>query len=101
VVNRDEPKDKALQIAIIVALTLLNGFFAMSETALVSSRKERLKQRAEAGARGAAETGLLDRCRVVGNPRALPPLRHGGQGATGRRTAGGSPVRKAGRHRKE
>ena len=43
----------AFQIAIIVALTLLNGFFAMSETALVSSRKERLKQRAEAGDRGA------------------------------------------------
>src|SRR5919112_2786332 len=63
-----------LQIAIIVALTLLNGFFAMSETALVSSRKERLKQRAEAGARGAAETGLLDRCRVVGDPRALPTV---------------------------
>ena len=63
-----------LQIAIIVALTLLNGFFAMSETALVSSRKERFRQRAEAGARGAAETGLLDRCRVVGDPRALPAV---------------------------
>ena len=55
-----------LQIAIIVALTLLNGFFAMSETALVSSRKERFRQR--------AETGLLDRCRVVGDPRALPAV---------------------------
>src|ERR687891_2452785 len=43
----------AFQIAIIVALTLPNGLFAMSETALVSSRKERLKQRAEAGDRGA------------------------------------------------
>src|SRR5215210_8142029 len=43
----------ALQIAIILVLTLLNGLFAMSETALVSSRKERLKQRAEAGDRGA------------------------------------------------
>jgi putative hemolysin len=42
-----------LQIAIIVALTLLNGLFAMSETALVSSRKERLRQRAEEGDRGA------------------------------------------------
>src|SRR5215203_3801877 len=63
-----------LQIAIIVALTLLNGFFAMSETALVSSRKERFSQRAEAGARGAAETGLLDRCRVVGDPRVLPAV---------------------------
>jgi len=46
-----------LQIAIIVALTLLNGLFAMSETALVSSRKERLKQRADAGD-GKARTAL-------------------------------------------
>ncbi len=43
----------ALQITVIVVLTLLNGLFAMSETALVSSRKARLKQRAEAGDRGA------------------------------------------------
>jgi beta-phosphoglucomutase family hydrolase len=64
----------SLQLAIIVALTLLNSFFAMSETALVSSRKERLRQRAEAGDRGVAETGLLDRCRVVGDPRALPAV---------------------------
>jgi CBS domain containing-hemolysin-like protein len=41
----------SLQIAIIIALTLLNGLLAMSETALVSSRKARLKQRAEAGER--------------------------------------------------
>ena len=46
-----------LQIASIVALTLLNGLFAMSETALVSSRKERLKQRADAGD-GKARTAL-------------------------------------------
>jgi putative hemolysin len=43
----------ALQIAVIVVLALLNGLLAMSETALVSSRKARLKQRAEAGDRGA------------------------------------------------
>jgi|SRR5215203_5452863 len=43
----------ALQIAVIVVLTLLNGLFAMSETALVSSRKARLRQRAEAGDKGA------------------------------------------------
>ena len=43
----------AFQIAVIVALTLLNGVLAMSETALVSSRKARLGQRAEAGDRGA------------------------------------------------
>jgi putative hemolysin len=43
----------ALQIAIIVVLAFLNGLLAMSETALVSSRKARLKQRAEAGDKGA------------------------------------------------
>src|ERR671932_1881740 len=42
-----------LQIAIIVLLILLNGFFAMSETALVSSRKARLRQHAQEGDRGA------------------------------------------------
>jgi putative hemolysin len=51
----------ALQIAVIVILTLLNGFFAMSETALLSSRKARLKERAEAGDKGAhAALGLAD-----------------------------------------
>jgi len=43
----------ALQIAVIVVLTFLNGLFAMSETALVSSRKARLRERAEAGDKGA------------------------------------------------
>jgi putative hemolysin len=42
-----------LQIAIIVLLILLNGLFAMAETALVSSRKARLRQRAEEGNKGA------------------------------------------------
>jgi putative hemolysin len=51
----------ALQIAVIVVLTLLNGLFAMSETALVSSRNARLKERAEAGDRGArAALGLAE-----------------------------------------
>jgi putative hemolysin len=43
----------SLQIAVIVALTLLNGLFAMSETALVSSRKARLRQRSQEGDKGA------------------------------------------------
>jgi putative hemolysin len=43
----------AFQVAIIVLLILLNGYFAMSETALVSSRKARLRQRAEEGDKGA------------------------------------------------
>ena len=43
----------AVQIAIVVLLTLVSGLFAMSETALVSIHKARLKQRAESGAAGA------------------------------------------------
>jgi putative hemolysin len=42
------------EILIILALILINGFFAMSEIALVSARKLRLEQRAEEGDRGAA-----------------------------------------------
>ena len=42
------------ELAIIVALTLANGFFAASEIAIVSARKGRLEQRAQAGVRGAA-----------------------------------------------
>lgn len=40
--------------AIILALVVLNGFFAMSELAIVSARKPRLKAMAEAGSRTAA-----------------------------------------------
>ena len=43
-----------LQALIIFVLILANGVFAMSEIALVSSRKARLQQRAEAGDAGAA-----------------------------------------------
>ena len=43
----------ALQSAIVVVLILLNGLFSMSETALVSSRKAVLRQRAESGDGGA------------------------------------------------
>lgn len=38
-----------LEIAVIFALLLANGLFAMSEIAVVSARKTRLRQRAEAG----------------------------------------------------
>jgi putative hemolysin len=41
------------QILLILLLTLLNGVLAMSEIALVAARKVRLRQRAEAGDRGA------------------------------------------------
>ena len=43
-----------LELAIIVGLVLLNGFFAMAEIAVVSSRRIRLQQMAEAGNAGAA-----------------------------------------------
>jgi putative hemolysin len=44
-----------LELAIIVGLILLNGFFALSEMAIVSSRRIRLQQLAEEGRRGAAQ----------------------------------------------
>ena len=48
-----------LEIAIVVGLTLLNGFFAMAELAIASSRRIRLQQMAEAGSRGAARALTL------------------------------------------
>jgi len=42
-----------LQIFFILLLILINGFFSMSEMALVSARKVRLEQRAEDGDQGA------------------------------------------------
>jgi putative hemolysin len=48
-----------LELAIVVGLTLLNGFFAMAELAIVSSRRIRLQQMAEAGSRGAARALTL------------------------------------------
>jgi len=41
------------EIAIVLLLVLLNGFFAMSELAIVSSRRARLKPLADRGHRGA------------------------------------------------
>jgi putative hemolysin len=43
----------ALEIAIVAVLLVANGIFAMTEMALVSSRKSRLRSRAEKGDRGA------------------------------------------------
>jgi putative hemolysin len=43
-----------LASAVVLLLLVLNGLFAMSEMAVVSSRKARLQNRAEAGDRGAA-----------------------------------------------
>ncbi|HEU0027429.1 MAG TPA: hemolysin family protein [Ktedonobacterales bacterium] len=49
--------DSALlfEVAIILALILLNGFFAASEIAVVSSRRSRLERRAQGGQRGARQ----------------------------------------------
>lgn len=41
------------EVLVILVLVLLNGFFALSEMALVSSRRARLHARAEQGSRGA------------------------------------------------
>jgi putative hemolysin len=48
-----------LELAIVVGLTLLNGFFAMAELAIVSSRRIRLQQMAESGSRGASRALTL------------------------------------------
>lgn len=50
-----------LEVAVVVALMLVNGALAMSELALMSSRRARLRQRAQGGDRGArAALRLLD-----------------------------------------
>jgi putative hemolysin len=48
-----------LELAIVVGLILLNGFFAMAELAIVSSRRIRLQQMAEAGNKGAGRALTL------------------------------------------
>ncbi|QOJ13376.1 MAG: HlyC/CorC family transporter [Planctomycetia bacterium] len=45
--------DLWFQVTVILALTLFNAVFAMSEIAVISSRKARLRQRADDGDRGA------------------------------------------------
>jgi len=48
-----------LELAIIVGLIVFNGFFALAEIAVVSSRRLRLQQMAEAGNSGAAQALAL------------------------------------------
>jgi len=43
-----------IEVFLILALVVANGVFSMAEMAVVSSRKARLRQRAEDGSRGAA-----------------------------------------------
>jgi len=42
-----------MEIAVLVILTLINGFFALSEIAIVSVRKSRLEEQAKAGIKNA------------------------------------------------
>ena len=42
-----------LQLAIVLLLILLNGFFALAEMAVVSARKARLQHAAQTGRAGA------------------------------------------------
>ena len=48
-----------IPILIVLLLTLLNGFFALSELAIVSSRRARLQQLARRGNRGAERALVL------------------------------------------
>ena len=48
-----------MEIAILIALILLNGLFAMSELALVTARKARLQKLVDAGDRSAAAAVTL------------------------------------------
>lgn len=50
-----------LLLAIVLALILLNGFFAMAEMAIVASTETRLAERARKGSRGAAQALQLMR----------------------------------------
>jgi putative hemolysin len=48
------PRRQNVELLILIVLVLLNGLFAMSELAIVSARKVRLKASAERGDKGAA-----------------------------------------------
>jgi putative hemolysin len=48
-----------LELAVLVALAFLNGFFALAEMAVVSSRRIRLQQMADGGSLGAAHALAL------------------------------------------
>ena len=56
-----------VSIVIVLVLVVLNGFFAMSELAIVSARRARLETMAKAGNRGAARA-----LRLAEDPTELP-----------------------------
>ena len=53
-----------IEILVILVLILVNGFFSMSEIAIVSARKTRLEQRADDGDKGAARALELSRALI-------------------------------------
>ena len=58
-------------VLVIAGLILLNGFFSMSELAIVSARPARLKVQAErgsGGARGLAAVGIIRALEEAGIP---------------------------------
>ncbi len=59
--ERGQSRVEPLELAILLLLVLVNGVFAMSELAIVSAKKPRLKARAERGDKGAkAALKLVD-----------------------------------------
>src|ERR671917_390920 len=87
----------ALQIAVILLLILLNGLFAMSETALVSSRKARRAAGRRAALRARASAlRRTSRLRRRGGRDHLPlahPRRAGAQTPRAKRRGGGGLAR--------
>lgn len=81
----------AAQLAILLALTLLNGAFAMSELAVVSSRRPRLQAMADQGVRGARTALRLaeDPARFLGTVQVGITLVGVVAGAYGGSTLGG------------
>ena len=67
----------ALEILIILLLVLLNGAFAMSELAIVSSRRSRLMAMQKRGVRGAdTALALVEREQVLQFPAQLHWVLH-------------------------
>ena len=56
-----------MEIAILFALIVLNGLFAMSELALVSARRARLQKLIDEG-----DSGAIAAAKLGGRPDALP-----------------------------
>src|SRR3546814_18710766 len=87
-----------IELAVVGALILLNGFFAMSELAVVSSRRGRLQQMAQNGNKGARRalrlvedtTGLLSTVQVGLNLVGLLAVAYSGSTLSAQR---GDPIR--------